>query len=120
MRSTNLDENTHLYRFRLEEEARWKDVNVVSSLLKSFFRKLPEPLFTGDLYPVFIEASKIEDPNTRLHALKKLSRDAVVQRIRFQKHFSWMVFDCHYMLMVSSLCFIALGRSKEGKIGTQI
>ena len=60
--------------FRLEEEARWKDVNVVSSLLKSFFRKLPEPLFTGDLYPVFIEASKIDDPNTRLHALKKLSR----------------------------------------------
>ena len=79
-----INENTHPYRFRLEEEARWKDVNVVSSLLKSFFRKLPEPLFTGDLYPVFIEASKIEDPNTRLHALKKLSRDTVVQRHSFQ------------------------------------
>lgn len=25
---------------------RWQDLNVVSSVLKSFFRKLPEPLFT--------------------------------------------------------------------------
>jgi hypothetical protein len=30
-------------------DARWNDVNVVSSLLKSFFRKLPDPLFTLDL-----------------------------------------------------------------------
>jgi len=44
---------------RLEEDPRWGDVNVVSSLLKSFFRKLPEPLFTTDLYPVFIQASKV-------------------------------------------------------------
>ncbi len=28
------------------DEDRWLDVNVVSSLLKSFFRKLPEPLIT--------------------------------------------------------------------------
>ena len=41
------------------EDPRWGDVNVVSSLLKSFFRKLPDPMFTLDLYPTFIEASKV-------------------------------------------------------------
>uniref|UniRef100_A0A8C2USZ9 Rho GTPase-activating protein 21-like n=1 Tax=Chinchilla lanigera TaxID=34839 RepID=A0A8C2USZ9_CHILA len=31
------------------------DLNVISSLLKPFFRKLPEPLFTNDKYADFIE-----------------------------------------------------------------
>ena len=44
-------------------------------MLKSFFRKLPEPLFTSDLYGSFIEASKIEDPGQRLVGLKRLVHD---------------------------------------------
>lgn len=54
------------------DDYRWNDVNVVSSLLKSFFRKLPEPLFTAELYPRFIKASMIEDSGQRLHTLKRL------------------------------------------------
>ncbi|CAG5912004.1 unnamed protein product [Menidia menidia] len=53
-------------------EERWQDLNVISSLLKSFFRKLPEPLFTDDKYNDFIEANRIEDAEDRLRTMKKL------------------------------------------------
>ncbi|KAI5097178.1 rho GTPase-activating protein 23 isoform X3 [Silurus meridionalis] len=56
-------------------EERWQDLNVVSSLLKSFFRKLPEPLFTDDKYNDFIDANRMENPSERLKTLKKLIRD---------------------------------------------
>eukprot|EP00066_Takifugu_rubripes_P017127 XP_011606393.1 PREDICTED: rho GTPase-activating protein 21 isoform X2 [Takifugu rubripes] len=51
---------------------KWRDLNVISSLLKSFFRKLPEPLFTNDKYADFIEANRTEDPVERLKVLKRL------------------------------------------------
>ncbi|KAM9784648.1 rho GTPase-activating protein 23-like isoform 2-T2 [Syngnathus typhle] len=56
-------------------EEKWQDLNVVSSLLKSFFRKLPEPLFTNDKYNDFIDANRTEDPSDRLKTMKKLIRD---------------------------------------------
>ncbi|XP_077069330.1 rho GTPase-activating protein 23 isoform X2 [Siphateles boraxobius] len=56
-------------------EERWQDLNVVSSLLKSFFRKLPEPLFTDDKYNDFIEANRMESASDRLRTMKKLIRD---------------------------------------------
>ncbi|CAL1600181.1 unnamed protein product [Knipowitschia caucasica] len=53
-------------------DERFQDLNVISSLLKSFFRKLPEPLFTDDKYSLFIEANRIEDADSRLKTMKKL------------------------------------------------
>ena len=47
-------------------------MNVVTSLLKSFFRKLPDPIFTTEMYNIFIDASKIEETHKRLNALRKL------------------------------------------------
>lgn len=66
--------NKGVHAFALDDY-RWQDVNVVSSLLKSFFRKLPEPLFTMEMYSLFIEASKIEQPTKRLESLRRLVRD---------------------------------------------
>nr|XP_020461074.1 rho GTPase-activating protein 23 isoform X2 [Monopterus albus] len=56
-------------------EEKWQDLNVVSSLLKSFFRNLPEPLFTNDKYNDFIEANRMENASDRLKTMKKLIRD---------------------------------------------
>uniref|UniRef100_A0A3Q2PW18 Rho GTPase-activating protein 23-like n=1 Tax=Fundulus heteroclitus TaxID=8078 RepID=A0A3Q2PW18_FUNHE len=56
-------------------EERWQDLNVISSLLKSFLRKLPEPLFTDDKYNDFIDANRIEDAEDRLKTMKKLICD---------------------------------------------
>ncbi|XP_058153797.1 rho GTPase-activating protein 21 isoform X3 [Dasypus novemcinctus] len=57
------------------QDDKWRDLNVISSLLKSFFRKLPEPLFTNDKYADFIEANRKEDPLERLKTLKRLIHD---------------------------------------------
>ncbi|XP_076251943.1 rho GTPase activating protein at 19D isoform X31 [Rhynchophorus ferrugineus] len=56
------------------EDPRWKDLHVVSSLLKSYLRKMPDSLITSALYPHFIKADKIEDPKKRMEELKKLVR----------------------------------------------
>ncbi|KAG5831860.1 hypothetical protein ANANG_G00284500 [Anguilla anguilla] len=56
-------------------EEKWQDLNVVSSLLKSFFRKLPEPLFTDDKYNDFIDANRMENAEDRLKTMRKLIHD---------------------------------------------
>ncbi|RXM34755.1 Rho GTPase-activating protein 23 [Acipenser ruthenus] len=67
-------ECTGIYRVP-GNNAKWQDLNVISSLLKSFFRKLPEPLFTDDKYSDFIDANRVEDAGQRLKTMKKLIRD---------------------------------------------
>ncbi|XP_015208941.2 rho GTPase-activating protein 21 isoform X3 [Lepisosteus oculatus] len=54
------------------QDDKWRDLNVISSLLKSFFRKLPEPLFTNEKYADFIDANRTEDAVERLKILKRL------------------------------------------------
>ncbi|XP_060871751.1 rho GTPase-activating protein 21-B isoform X9 [Metopolophium dirhodum] len=56
----------------LQRDPRWTDVNVISSLLKSFFRRLPDALLTTEMYPHFIEADKIDDPVQRMVKLREL------------------------------------------------
>ena len=45
---------------------------MISSLLKLFLRNLPDSLVTSQLYPKFIDTSKIEDPERRRHLLREL------------------------------------------------
>ena len=43
-------------------------IHVITSATKTFFRDLPEPLLTYDLYDEFIRVSEIRDPKERLQA----------------------------------------------------
>ena len=47
----------------------YHDVNSVATLLKQFFRDLPDPLFTKVEYSRFIEAARVEDEGMRRDAL---------------------------------------------------
>jgi Rho GTPase-activating protein RGD1 len=51
------------------------DVNSVATLLKQFFRDLPEPLFTSSGYAGFINAAKIEDEGARRDGLHQQIND---------------------------------------------
>jgi hypothetical protein len=51
------------------------DVNSVATLLKQFFRDLPDPLFTKVGYQGFIDAAKIDDDNQRRDAMHQNIND---------------------------------------------
>ncbi|KAL1918738.1 uncharacterized protein VTP21DRAFT_2760 [Calcarisporiella thermophila] len=50
----------------LDNEKCTADINNVAGVLKSYFRELPDPLFTKRMYSDFVNASKIEDESLRL------------------------------------------------------
>uniref|UniRef100_A0A182SY30 Rho-GAP domain-containing protein n=1 Tax=Anopheles maculatus TaxID=74869 RepID=A0A182SY30_9DIPT len=66
-------------------DARWEDVNVVSSLLKSFIRNLPEPLLPNELYGGFIAADKLTGQR-RLLELRQLLRRVPPMNYETLKH----------------------------------
>uniref|UniRef100_A0A0N5AQ83 Rho-GAP domain-containing protein n=1 Tax=Syphacia muris TaxID=451379 RepID=A0A0N5AQ83_9BILA len=78
------------------KDLRWKDVNVVSSLLKMFLRKLPEPLLTDKLYPIFIDANRITAHAQRLHKLRNLVRKLPAA------HYATLKYLMHHLRVVSS------------------
>ncbi|XP_062284464.1 rho GTPase-activating protein 21 isoform X1 [Scomber scombrus] len=80
------------------QEDKWRDLNVISSLLKSFFRKLPEPLFTNEKYGDFIEANRTEDSIERLKELKRLIQELP------DHHFETLKFLCAHLKKVSDNC----------------
>lgn len=80
------------------EDDKWRDLNVISSLLKSFFRKLPDPLFTNEKYADFIEANRTEDSVERLKELKRLIQELP------DHHFETLKFLCAHLKLVSDNC----------------
>ncbi|CAN9503476.1 unnamed protein product [Ophioblennius macclurei] len=80
------------------QEDKWRDLNVISSLLKLFFRKLPEPLFTNEKYADFIEANRTEDSVERLKELRRLIYELP------DHHYETLKFLCAHLKRVSDNC----------------
>ncbi|QIW99218.1 hypothetical protein AMS68_004736 [Peltaster fructicola] len=53
----------------------YHDVNSVATLLKQFFRDLPDPLFPKHAYTQFIDAARVDDEYARRDALHQLIND---------------------------------------------
>lgn len=49
-----------------------EDINVITGVLKDFFRKLPEPLLTFNLNQAFMEAAEIQDEDNSLAMLYQM------------------------------------------------
>lgn len=55
-------------RFDLDDCDRFNDVSAVTSVLKNYFRELPEPLLTYELHEAFIEAAETSSSSAQQHA----------------------------------------------------
>jgi hypothetical protein len=53
----------------------YHDVNSIATLLKQFFRDLPDPLFTSQAYNAFIDAARIDNEIQRRDALHRQVND---------------------------------------------
>jgi RhoGAP domain len=49
-----------------------KDVNDITGALKLYFRELPEPLLTFQLYEAFMTATAVENASDRLRCISEV------------------------------------------------
>ncbi|KAK2467763.1 hypothetical protein APHAL10511_000058 [Amanita phalloides] len=71
---TQLFERGDYAAFDLRDSERFPDICSVTSVLKNYFRSLPVPLLTFDLYEDFISAVQISDPVSQDQTLRQLVR----------------------------------------------
>lgn len=66
-------------RFDLRDDEEFNDICSVTSVLKSYFRALPDPLLTYALHDKFVEASTIRDPATKTDTIRALVTELPVE-----------------------------------------
>ncbi|KAI8329774.1 hypothetical protein EDC96DRAFT_529135 [Choanephora cucurbitarum] len=57
---------------QLSDEEEYNDIGAITSVLKQYFRDLPDPLLTMALYDSFTEICAIHDPDEKLNTMKKV------------------------------------------------
>jgi len=69
---TQLFERGDYDSFDLRDSDRFNDICSVTSVLKTYFRSLPDPLFTYALHDDFVQVSQIRDPAAKSSMLSEL------------------------------------------------
>ncbi|NXY91225.1 RHG30 protein, partial [Alcedo cyanopectus] len=66
----------------LQKEVYLQDIHCVSSLCKAYFRELPNPLLTYQLYDKFADAVAIQMEEARLVKIKEVLKELPVPHYR--------------------------------------
>jgi hypothetical protein len=72
---TQLFEKGNYDSFDLTDPDLINDISSITSTLKSYFRALPNPLFTYELHEGFIDAGSLKEPPKRVAELTTLLED---------------------------------------------
>ena len=76
-----------------------QDVHSVSSLLKLYFRELPDPLCTYKLYDQFLAAAKLPE-DLRLSAMRKVVKNLPKDHFRY-----WIIKSTRFILTASFVSY---------------
>ncbi|KAF9429459.1 hypothetical protein BGZ76_001270 [Entomortierella beljakovae] len=95
----------------LTSEENCGDINSVASVLKTWFRELPEPLLTRKLYPEFIKAASIDDPAEQLMSIHQ-----VTNQLPDPNYATLKFMMCHLHKVQSNQSVNMMGSSNLGLI----
>ncbi|KAF9202594.1 hypothetical protein BGZ59_002079 [Podila verticillata] len=95
----------------LSTEDNCGDVNSVASVLKTWFRDLPEPLLTRRLYPEFIKAAAMEDP-----ALQLMNLHQCTNQLPDPNYATLKFLMCHLNRIQANQAINKMGASNLGLI----
>lgn len=83
--------------FDLDDQDRFNDISAITSVLKNYFRELPEPLLTFELYERFIESaeSKSMSPESKRSTMRELIHNLP------REHFDTLEFFAKHLARVA-------------------
>ncbi|GAA5806506.1 hypothetical protein HPULCUR_012041 [Helicostylum pulchrum] len=70
----------------LNDEEKWNDICAVTSVLKQYFRELPNPLFTYELHSKFIDSMMISNSAEQLQAVTQLIQTLPIENFNTLKY----------------------------------
>ncbi|CDZ98300.1 Chimaerin and related Rho GTPase activating proteins [Phaffia rhodozyma] len=104
---TQLFERGDYDSFDLNDQDKFNDISSITSVLKNYFRGLPDPLLTFELHEKFVSAAMIRDPE-----VKKEQLSALIHQLP-KPHFETLKFLMLHLNRVMALQSINLMSAKN-------